>query len=294
MTLNCITNDISGLRSCTVFGEHVDDCERPNCTGCVPRSAKVGILCMGCWLDLGEAVSDWAAAAPLLTGIKRAITPEPGSAHAGPRLPLTPLEQDLDAVLRLHQAITWPLTAWVATEEGAANAVRLARQIRYTLDHHPVREQPHAIARTRCPECSLLTLVYHPASHAGDIPTVVCSNCGNTLEHRAYEALALIEAQCCRRCRGDACSNTGCACHRFAPVAEWERTSKGVHVAYDPEKDPRQVELFDDVVRAAAVRWNTKRAGMLAFHLPYSEERIAAALERLADHPDLKDIRSAA
>lgn len=45
------------VRGCTVRGEHVPDCDgtvvregaRTECSGCLPRQADVGVLCLRCW-----------------------------------------------------------------------------------------------------------------------------------------------------------------------------------------------------------------------------------------------------
>ncbi len=300
--IHCITNDTPGLRSCTIRGEHRDDplCVRETCTGCAPRPAEHGFLCARCWFNLEHALSDWAAASRLLAGVDRAISPDGASrAHAGPRLPFTVLDLDRDAINRLRARIRYPLLAWVSTEEGAADAARLTRAINYALPRHPVREDPHAIARTRCPDCSLLTLVYQPAQYAGDIATVTCSNCGNTLEHTAYEALAAIEAQCCRRCRSaSACTDTACRCHQVAAVPEWQKTARGEHIPYDPDKNPRDVELFDAAILTLALRRKTLDPAALATAVKhssgYTADRIAEALTRLGDHPDLEHLRKKA
>lgn len=233
--LACITTTMPNVRSCTVRGEHVDSCQLETCAGCRPRPARFGILCAACWFDLEHAVADYSAARPRLAAAGgHAVSPERGSTHAGPRLPLTGLEVDLDALDRAHSAIRFPLSLWVSDEAGARAAVTFTRLVHRLLPRHPWKEDPHNLPRTRCPNCSLLTLRELPPTHKGDARTVACKNCGHTLDQSAYEALAAIEAQCCRRCRDTTCNDPECRCHRVAAVPEWMQSTRGEFVPYDP------------------------------------------------------------
>jgi hypothetical protein len=57
MTLLCITNEVDGLRSCTIRGEHLTSCQNDACTGCLPRPAEHGLLCYSCAAKFDEALA---------------------------------------------------------------------------------------------------------------------------------------------------------------------------------------------------------------------------------------------
>jgi hypothetical protein len=260
--LTCITNTMPDVRSCVVQGAHTADCDRGDtCTGCRPREAARGLLCGSCWFDLEHAVEEWAAFYRILGGEDRAMQPELDSARKpqlGPRVPISPMQIDIDAVLRLQPHGL--LTMVVATSEGAMTAVRFTRAATDAIRRYPTAPGAKKITKNRCPACGLRTLVYEPAQHAGDDATVRClsHSCGNIMDSTTFERVALIEAQCCRRCREavdrDGCTNTACTCHTFAPVPEWERTRKASEIQpFDPRRpdhagfDPLTLLILHDL-----------------------------------------------
>lgn len=246
----CITHQIKGVRPCTVRDIHYAACERPEtCTGCVPREAQHGYLCQPCWGRLERAVSDWAIFHRTFAGEVRAVQPEPGNGTSKPSstVPLSPLQLAMDAIARFEKSRPGALRLWPTTEAGAEDAVRFTREVEKAIRAFPTKENPSKIPTTRCPKCGRRTLVYEPAAFQGGDASVKCLNheCRNVMDHSSFERIALIEAQCCRRCRSDeGCTNVECTCHTFAPVPEWERTSKGDVVPFDP-KNPTHLALTE-------------------------------------------------
>lgn len=241
----CITHTMPG-RACTIRDTHTPDCNTDDCTGCRPREAHRGFLCVYCWERLEQTDADWGAFLRLTNGVARTVMPDtPARSLPGPRLPLTALELDLDAVARAVAGRHEVLDVWVASEDGARQAVRFTRQARHVMRKHPTKETTSRITRTRCPACKQATLVYEPPQWEGADAQVVCLQCGNTMDHTRFEQLASIEAQCCRRCRSDeGCTAGGCTCHRFAPVPSWQQTSRGEFEPFDPTR-PEHAELLE-------------------------------------------------
>lgn len=246
---SCITNHMPDAYACLVTSAHIADCDDEACPGCQPRPATHGRLCESCWFALEHALTDWGVLEAMLAGVDRAVSPESGARpQLGPRLPLSPLDLDFDAIRRtLASRRTLPPYLWVATDTGARDAVRFTRTVNAATPRHPVKEHPRELEHARCPKCRMRTLVYTPAATPGGDALVKCLRCGLTQDYTAFQRLALIEAQCCRRCRPDAtetgCVNTGCACHRFAPVPVWQRTARGEYEPYDPTRNPEHAEL---------------------------------------------------
>ena len=235
----CITHWVDDLRPC-FRNMHYADCENPEtCKGCVPREAADGYVCAPCSSDIRRALADWAEFMTLLGNEQRAVTPEPGGSTSKPgsRLPISVMQQAIEAVSRLQASRPPAERLWVTTPEGASDAVKFAREVRWVLFNYPTRELESQIRSSRCPSCGILALVYEPVAQEGGDAFVKClhAGCGNVMDHTTYERLALMEAQCCRRCRSDdGCTDTACKCHLFAPVPEWQRTAKGEFEPFDP------------------------------------------------------------
>lgn len=231
---SCITHHMDGVRPCTVRDLHYAACEGDPCTGCVPREATHGYVCTACWHRLERAFTEWAAFLAAFAGEARAVQPEPGGSTSKPssQVPLSPLQLAIDSIGRYHAQ---DARLWVETPQGAQQAVLFTREMERAARAFPRAENPTKLPTTRCPNCRQRSLVYEPAPSEGADATVHCLNCDHTMDHASFETLALIEAQCCRRCRSDdGCIDRACTCHRFAPVPEWQRTSKGDTVPYDP------------------------------------------------------------
>jgi hypothetical protein len=222
-TLLCVTHYWDVAAPCFVPDKHFAACESDDCTGCVPRKAEFGMLCSSCHARLERARSRWSSFMDALGGEARAVQPDPasGSGRPGARIPLTALQLTIDEISRMRP------DAW--TEAGAVEALQFSRAVDAAVRAFPTRDMQRRIQNTRCPRCKMRTLVYEPTRHAGGEARVRClgEGCGKVMDHSAFERIALIEAQCCRRCRHeDGCGDLSCTCHRVAPVAEWQRTNK--------------------------------------------------------------------
>ncbi len=241
------------------LGEYVDTDRL--CTGCLPKRAAVGLLCSSCFNRFQQALSDLPALVEHLRSIHRAVQPDSLGVRLvtgwiipipGPWRTADDLLQSLGALpLRLNatpaqaRAAARQATATIHAESrvtydtGAELAIRFTHAVEVATIAYPEHEQPSKLRSSRCPVCAHRTLVYEPAEYEGASPTVRClyPTCGHEMDHTSFERLALIEAQCCRRCRSDdGCTNTTCTCHRFAPVPEWERTNKGEFEEYNPRR----------------------------------------------------------
>lgn len=246
--LLCITHYIDGVAACVRRDIHFADCPRGTCEGCVAKEAVNGFVCPSCWSRLEHAISVWDFEFfPTFANEVRAVQPDPAGARtAASTVPLSALQLTIDAILRLQRSRV-VARLWVTTEAGAEDAVRFTRAVEAAVRAFPRKEGAKKIPTTRCPACARRTLVYDPAQAVGAEATVRCLNgeCGKVMDHSSFERIALIEAQCCRRCRTDeGCTDRACTCHRLAPVPEWERTSKASEVqVYDPRKRPEHRDL---------------------------------------------------
>lgn len=238
--LLCITHYTADLKPC-YRAIHYADCDDPEtCRGCVPREAVDGLVCGTCSGRLHKALTNWTEFLTLFAGEQRAVQPEPGGSVSKPSstVPLSPLQLTIDEILRYVASRPGADRLWVTTPTGAADAVRFTRAVERAKRQFPSREDETKIRNSRCPACGIQSLVYEPAQEQGGEAFVRClrHECGNIMDHTAFERLALIEAQCCRRCRDDeGCTNTDCTCHRFAPIPEWQRTRVGDFEPLDPK-----------------------------------------------------------
>lgn len=209
--LVCITNEMPDVRACTIRDEHLSTCDdweyryvterydrfgnaihthvatgKP-CKGCMPRPARVGILCHPCWLQLEQALSDWPRFERTIRGVDRAVRGD-GGGHAGRGggyvpIPGTALSVE-ECLSYLRGGAAWSdARAWVSTEVGARNAVLFTRAAQVAYRSHPIEEAPRKLRRVRCPECGQLSFVRTPPE-AATMPVIVrCQNdaCGKTI-----------------------------------------------------------------------------------------------------------------
>lgn len=214
MSLVCITNDMPDWRSCTVRDAHTVRCDGRRyhwiekkrrweddgpCTGCLPREARVGMLCWSCWDKVEHAFADWTPdRRATLRGLVRAVQRDTeGRTSSGPEgyVPIPGTILAVDEVESYLRSCTGDARAWVSTEAGAMDAVRFAAAVPRALRTHELEEREHKIRRTRCPECRQLTLVWTPPRHEADHVRVVCSNeeCHAELNQGSFALLAEIE-----------------------------------------------------------------------------------------------------
>lgn len=182
MTLLCITNQMDDWRSCTIRDAHTVRCEHPDtCTGCLPREAKVGLLCYPCWDRLEHALAEWTPERRrMMASIDRAVQRDPGAGKgSGPEgyVPIPGTVLAVDEVESYLRSGGWGDTRlWVSTEQGAADAVRFSAAVPRALRTHELEERARPLRRVRCPECGELSFVRNPPAAAGAPVTVVCQN----------------------------------------------------------------------------------------------------------------------
>jgi hypothetical protein len=183
-TTICITNVLPNIASCTYRGEHLLGCNSVRadgqaCTGCDPKPATRGEVCESCFTRIDHAIGLADTLRARLNGVDSAVTSDNGSSVAGPRLPHTAWQLDLDAIDRWQQGHTDP-TTWVQTEEGAREAVYFAQAVHRADKAHPTVEVERKLRRLRCPACSRLTATWQPPDWYGDDVTIACiaADCG--------------------------------------------------------------------------------------------------------------------
>lgn len=213
MSLMCVTNDMPDYRSCTIKDEHQIVCDgwqyRWNteknrqeatgreCRGCLPREARHGLLCWGCWENVQHAFAEWPPFAEKIAGVERAVQRDNGGIRSS-ALGYVPIPGTVLAVEEIRsylRSYSRSVDLWVASPEGAKDSIRFARAVTAAVRTHAVEEKAHKIKRTRCTECKQLTLVWRPAAREGDDVTVKCSNtaCATVLDQSSFEKITAIE-----------------------------------------------------------------------------------------------------
>lgn len=182
----CITNVLPNIASCVYGGEHQPGCtgrrdDGHECKGCEPKPATRGEVCERCFDRIDHAIQVAAGLRSRLAGVDHAVTTENGTSVAGPRLPHTAWQLDLDVIDRWQQDRTDP-TAWVETDAGARDAVYFAQAVHRADRAHPTIEVERKLQRTRCPNCNRLTVTWQPPDWYGADVTIACigSDCGWT------------------------------------------------------------------------------------------------------------------
>lgn len=196
-------------RGCGIPEEHLTTCNKSTCTGCWPREATHGFLCQNHYEQVDTAISTADRLRKELQGIERAIRTESISAVAGPRVPLTAIRLDLEAIDRWqndvynerHQLVTrgydGNLDRWISNPDGARRAAEFAREVRAADRAHPTQERPHKLRRTRCPECRQLSFVWYPPDEVASPVRVECHNpaCEKSVTRQtSIDTMAHIEA----------------------------------------------------------------------------------------------------
>lgn len=203
MSLVCVTNDVHGVRSCTVKGEHAQACTGwkgdRQCAGCLPRPAEHGMLCWSCWERLNIAWNQWGEFITVFAGVDRAVQRDNAGVRGSiaHRIPLSGIWLSIDAVERFMVSFHGSLDEWVSKADGAADAVKFLQAAQAAFLAHPVEEKPHRLKRQRCTKCSQLTLWWHPPQFQLDHVRVVCADesCGHEMDQRSFETLAMIEGR---------------------------------------------------------------------------------------------------
>lgn len=202
MTLLCVTTDMHG-RTCTIRDHHLNTCDNPDCKGCLPRPAEVGMLCYVCWTKFEAALSEVVDVVTHLRSITKAATSDaPGKTQFGPSVIVPVTWQAADnirvalAMVAGFPAHPIPSTATlqevardvsrlvesivpeqvVARQVGAEAAVRLYRQMQTSMALQQRSERARRIRWVRCRECGLESLLMQPPLEKLDDLSVVCTN----------------------------------------------------------------------------------------------------------------------
>ena len=201
MSLVCITNDISGMRSCTVKGEHMSTCDgfrgERECRGCLPRPAEHGLLCWSCWENVVRVLTQWPHFAETINNMERAIQRDTAGVRTNTQgyIPIPATRLAVDECESYLKSYRGNAEEWVSRIEGATDALLFVRLAEMAFRTHPIEETAHRINRFRCRRCNHLSLVWNPPAWAGDDVRVTCGNseCGYELDQAAFELVARME-----------------------------------------------------------------------------------------------------
>lgn len=154
-------------RGCTVRGEHDPRCPSGQCTGCRPRQAEYGTLCIGCHGRLTRALYQ----APRLVAYLRGVDPQQSSDEAnvkGTREQPIPLNTAaVDAADELHAM----LCSWVLL----------------VLEEHPSGLKGPDARGSRLTEPT-------KRKHSADLWRIVCADCESQITRKSSERAAISEA----------------------------------------------------------------------------------------------------
>lgn len=218
-SLCCVTNDIPtdhlrgiSMHACTVLDQHAVICDGwayrlvvkvdpktgeethrhvatgRQCRGCLPREARVGLLCNGCWVRLEQALADWPAFVVKLSALegRPAVSGTGGGGSVEGYVPLPGTALSVDECERYLQGLGWgDARRWVSTVDGARDAVLFTRAAEVAYRSHQVEENTRRLKRVRCPQCKQLqpSLMRRPPEFWTDDVRVTCETpgCGKTI-----------------------------------------------------------------------------------------------------------------
>lgn len=134
-----------------------------------------------------------------MDGVERAVQTDSTGATGKPgsTIPLSLLWLAIDECEGYLRSLGSSLDEWVSRENGAKDAVLFARTAERAYRTHPIEEKARRLHRQRCPECSQLSLVWHPTPYVGGDVHVTCGNgdCLHDMDQSTFETLALIEGR---------------------------------------------------------------------------------------------------
>lgn len=196
-----VTSAMPDFRPCTIRDEHyLDypdmDTHLRHCNGCKPRQARVGMVCNSCYARIEEAVALAGPWFDMLKGVDHAVRRDAvGGRKQGPGVPIAPVPLTFDEIESYYRSFTGTAERWVASRQGAEDAVRFARAMHSAVKNHPTAETAHKIRRTRCQGCEQLTLVWNPPQFFGGFVLVKCKDpeCGWEADQTSFEKIADIE-----------------------------------------------------------------------------------------------------
>uniref|UniRef100_UPI00262C7505 hypothetical protein n=1 Tax=Microbacterium sp. TaxID=51671 RepID=UPI00262C7505 len=224
--------EIPGVRPCAEWGEHRVTCldhpgytRRPgDCRGCLPKAAERGFLCEYHYEAVETAVAEWPRWRELVEAAGgRTVSPtgEGGGEPLGyTLLPLGYLAID-ECRRHLASMRDQPLHVWVATEEGARDALLFAVAARRAYTTLEVEERPTRFERVRCPSCGLLSLSENPTREIAGGRSVECQHCGAELARVKLPGDRWAGSGMCEAGMHVDCDRTSCACtcHDIGPAS---------------------------------------------------------------------------
>lgn len=201
VSLVCITNDMPGVRSCTVKGQHADVCNgwrgSRECRGCLPKPAQHGLLCWNCWEQLVDTLTEWPRFAGIISGIDRAVQRDTAGVRttADGHIPIPATRLSVDECESFLTSYKGSADDWVSRVNGAKDAINFTHMAQTAFRMHPIEEKPHRVTRFRCAKCGHVSLVWVPPQSAGDHVEVTCSTagCDYALDQSSFEIVAELE-----------------------------------------------------------------------------------------------------
>lgn len=196
---------------CRVKDEHRDGCASEACRGCLPREAKVGYLCDGCYSRLEAQLMDWAKFSALILAFGTLVQTDNDGRKSRPDgytvLAQTFLDVDeaerfmqpLEGVYGLVDANGDP-RAWVSTVRGAQNAANFTRCAERCRRSHEIAQADGKLRKWRCPNCHQtnphdLTLWLKQPQFLGDERVISCvKGCGYSVSMDRASAIADVES----------------------------------------------------------------------------------------------------
>ena len=208
----CITNTMHDFRSCTHKDAHTPNCdgkryawnEKRNrdeytgkpCTGCRPREARIGYLCLADHEKAQNALIEWSEFEPKIAAAEGRAVQRDNGGIAGQQIGYVPLPGTMLAVEEIHSYLkSFPgrLDYWVATQKGAMDAVRFARAVSSAIRTHAVEEKSIKLNRLRCPDCGTLSMIRNPPMIPNSDITVTCHNASCRKTIREHETTGGVE-----------------------------------------------------------------------------------------------------
>lgn len=192
----CVTNHIPDVHSCAFPGEHEPACDGQEqswsytkweltstgnpCPGCLPKPAHIGFVCASCYESVLAALVTYDTWSRAFRGETTSATRDGRGGTTIGYVPLTHLQLAKDALERYRRSYPGRLDTWIATPEGAEDAVRFALEMKAATTAHKHTDSPLRIRHVRCSECKQLSLTRIPPGEAGAPITVTC-RCGHII-----------------------------------------------------------------------------------------------------------------
>jgi len=192
------------------------------CKGCLPALAEHGCLCFSCWMKLNDGLNMAVDVITHLRSVDRAaqtdnagvrvaagwVIPIPSTWRAADDLmvligcpaPGFLSTDDVNQVQAITEEIvaraTAGMVAWVATVDGARDAVRFNAVMHSALIQHPMEDYEHRVRNVRCTDCGQRSLMWKPPLMFHGEVRVECTNaaCAFVVDQTGYKHLTAIEA----------------------------------------------------------------------------------------------------